>query len=312
MIATITLNPSLDEWLTLPRFALGALNRSTQFARYPGGKGINVSRVLHELGEPTVAFGLAGGADGLILRHLMRRLGVAHAFIEIAGSTRNNYKILTQHPRALTEVNTAGPRVSALALRRLMRRVWAHRPRPACLALSGALPPGLPASTYAQLIREARRRRLPCVLDASGPALRQGLSAAPLMVKPNRSEAERALGRTIRTVPAAVRAARALLKLGPQAVILSLGSSGAVMATRASPAIWHAAAPAVRVRSAVGAGDSLVAGWLAGWRRGRSPTDALRLAVACGTASVMTPGTELCRRADVARLFSRVRVRTVR
>ena len=103
MIATVTLNPSLDEWMHLPSLRVGRLNRAAGFARYPGGKGLNVSRVIHELGGPTLAFALAGGKDGLVLRGLMRHLAIPHEFVTVAGSTRNNYKIQTAHPRVLTE-----------------------------------------------------------------------------------------------------------------------------------------------------------------------------------------------------------------
>ena len=103
MIATVTLNPSLDEWIQLPFLRVGRLNRAGGFLRYPGGKGINVSRVVHELGGKTVALALAGGQDGLILRHLMNELGIRHEFVEVPGSTRNNYKIRTMTPSALTE-----------------------------------------------------------------------------------------------------------------------------------------------------------------------------------------------------------------
>ncbi|MBI4343755.1 MAG: 1-phosphofructokinase family hexose kinase [Candidatus Omnitrophica bacterium] len=312
MLATLTLNPSLDEWVRLPRLRVGALNRAAQFERYPGGKGINVSRVLHELGEPTVAFAPAGGADGLILCSLMRRLGVAHEFVGIPGSTRNNYKLVTEHPRAFTEVNTSGPPLSASALQRLLRRLWAHRPRPRCLVLCGALPPGPAASTYARLIRQARRRGLPCVLDASGAALRAGLPAGPLLAKPNRAEAEELLGRPVRSAVQAITAAQTLAALGPQVVILSLGADGAVMALRRPQQVWQARAPRVRVQSAVGAGDALVGGWVAGWSRGWAMPEAFRLGVACGTAAVMTTGTALCRRRDVQRLLPRVAVRRVR
>ena len=99
MIATVTLNPSLDEWIHLPSVRLGQLNRATHFARYPGGKGINVSRVVSELGQRTVAYALTGGADGQMLQQLLRRLGVAYDCVTVKGSTRNNYKIRTEAPR---------------------------------------------------------------------------------------------------------------------------------------------------------------------------------------------------------------------
>ena len=311
MISTVTLNPSLDEWMTLPALTIGELNRASGFARYPGGKGINVSRVIHELRQPTIAYALAGGEDGLILRELMNRLSIRHAFVEIAGATRNNYKIQTRHPQILTEINAAGPTVSALDLRRLKRQILQYHPRPKAVTLSGSLPPGAPVTTYAQWIRFFRRRRIPVVLDASGAALRHGLSARPWMVKPNRQEAEAALRRRLTTWRALIAGSQALLARGPEIVILSLGREGALLASKALGGVWLATSPAIRVNSPVGAGDSLIGGFLVGWVQRRPLLDAFRLGVACGTATAMTPGTQLCHRADVQRILPRVRVRQV-
>ena len=305
----MTLNPSLDEWIHLPALRIGHLNRASAVARYPGGKGINVSRVIRELGASTIAFALAGGEDGLILRELMNRLSIRHEFVTIRGSTRNNYKIRTAAPRALTEVNTAGPTVSSEALRQLRHRLLRHASALKCLALSGSLPPGAAASIYQRWIRAFRRRGIPTVLDASGPALRLGLAARPWLIKPNREEAEEILQQRLTRRLALIKAVRALTAYGPAVVILSLGPEGALMSAAGAEDVWWAHPPAIKTDSAVGAGDSLVGGFLVGWLRGQALPEAFRLGVACGTATAMTPGTELCHRADVQRLLPRVRLR---
>ena len=309
MIATVTLNPSLDEWMRLPSLQVGRLNRASAQARYPGGKGLNVSRVVHELGGPTVAFGFAGGRDGAILRGLLRHLEIPHEFVDVRGATRNNYKIHTRHPPGLTEINTEGPRVTPANLGALQRRLFAHRPRPVCVTLSGSLPPGAPAATYQRWIRALRRLQIPVALDASGAALRAGLRARPWLIKPNRQEAEELLGHRLTTTGGLVRAVEQLVQRGPRVVILSLGRDGALMGSASPAEMWLAQSPAVHTDSAVGAGDSLVGGFLMGWATQRSLVEALRLGVACGAATAMTPGTELCHRADVRRLLRRVRVR---
>jgi fructose-1-phosphate kinase PfkB-like protein len=150
-------------------------------------------------------------------------------------------------------------------------------------------------------------------LDASGAALREGLKARPWLVKPNRHEAEELLRLRLRSTAQAVRAARHLLARGPQLVILSLGAEGALLAGAAAPgpAVWLARAPVVRTETAVGAGDSLVGGFVTGWLRGLGLVEAFRLGVACGAACAMTPGTELCRRGDVRRVVRHVSVRRV-
>lgn len=311
MIATVTLNPSLDEWIHLPSVRLGQLNRATHFARYPGGKGINVSRVVSELGQRTVAYALTGGADGQMLQQLLSRLAVAYDCVTVKGSTRNNYKIRTDAPRLVTEINTAGPTVSAAEVNTLKRRLLAARPRPQAVALCGSLPPGARVDTYRRWIQAFTRLRIPTVLDTSGAALRHGLAARPWLIKPNRQEAQELLGDRLLTRRAVVRAAKALLARGPSVVILSLGRDGAVLAAAAPRGVWLATPPTVPVDSAVGAGDALVGGVLTGWAAHRPLLEAFRLGVACGTASVTTSGTELCRRADVRRLLPRVSIRRI-
>ena len=308
MIATVTLNPSLDEWIHLPSLSVGRLHRATGFARYPGGKGLNVSRVVHELGGRTIAFGLAGGADGAILRSLTRRLSIRHEFIEIDGSTRNNYKIRTKIPRALTEINTEGPPVSHGSLRRLEQRLLSLR-APRCVVFSGSLPPGVPITVYQRWILQFRQRRIPTALDTSGRALAAGVAARPWFMKPNRQEAEELLQRRLTNRRQLIRAAQTLLQRGVTVVILSLGSDGALLACADPYGVWWARPPAIRVDSAVGAGDSLVGGFLSAWVKGQSLLDAFRLGVASGTAAAMTPGTELCHATDIQRLLPRVTIR---
>ena len=301
MILTVTLNPSLDEWAWLPRLRVGALNRAARAARYPGGKGINVSRVAHELGYPTVALALAGGDDGEILSRLLSQQHIAHQFVTVPGSTRNNYQIQTETPPILTQVNTPGPRVSAAVLARLSLRLATLAASAQAVVFSGSLPPGAPPSTYRRLIARLNRRVL-TVLDASGPALRDGLRARPWLIKPNRQEAEELLGYRLRRARDVLRGAQALCERGAQHAIISLGGAGAVLASAKTRQVWRAQAPAVRVQSAVGAGDALVAGFVVGWLRTRSLEEAFRLGMACGSATVLTPGTELCHQSAVERL----------
>jgi len=309
-IATVTLNPSLDEWIRLEKLKPGTLNRATDFLRYPGGKGINVSRAVQVLGEPTLAFALAGGDDGVILKQGMQRLKVPCAFVEVRGTTRNNYKIIETKTQGLTEINSPGPRVRAEALRILEQRLCRARPR--FLTLSGSLPPGVRPSIYRRWIKLIQKRGIPVVLDASGSALRQGVRARPWLIKPNRDEAQELLGKRIQTGAQMVQAALDLTRLGPEHAVLSLGAQGALFAVRRPQAVWRAFSPRIRVQSAVGAGDSLVAGFLVGCLRGLSLPDAFQLGVATGTATAVTPGTELCRIADVRSLRPRVRIQQLR
>lgn len=308
-IATVTLNPSLDEWIHLPSIKVGALNRASGFARYVGGKGINVSRVIRELKGNTQAFGFAGGDDGLMLREFLNDLKIPHHFVEIQGSTRNNYKIHTDSPRALTEINTAGPKVNRQDLR-LLEQHWCTR-RFSCVVFSGSLPPGVPDTAYREWISRIQERGIRTVLDASGKALKEGIKAKPWLIKPNRQEAEELLGLSIGTLGQAADAAVLLLKRGLKTVILSMASRGAVLAADDPFQVWRALPPAVSVNSAVGAGDSLVAGFVFGYFRKQSLPEAFRLGIACGAATATAPGTELCHFRDVKRLLPRVAVKQI-
>ncbi len=318
MIATVTLNPSIDTWIELPSLRLGALNRVSEAVRSAGGKGINVSRVIQELRSPTRAFGIIGGHEGVRFRKLLRALSIPSEMIAISGSTRNNYKIRTLHPRAVTELNTAGPQVSLATVQLLFERLLRHQ-RLRCVVLSGSLPPGIPLQTYQHWIQALRTRHLPTVLDASGDALRLALAARPWLIKPNREEAEELLGEHLTGMNQLVRAVGRLLELGPEVVMLSLDADGALLGCGSttsqhhrSPSIaeiWLARPPKVTGDSSVGAGDSLLAGVLVRWAAGASWPEALRCGVACGAAAAMTPGAELCRRSDVERLLPRVTVR---
>jgi len=323
MIVTLTLNPSLDEWVRVPRLRLGELNRATQYVRYPGGKGINVSRVVHELGGKTLAVALAGGSDGEILGDLLARYGIPHRFVTVPGSTRNNYQLQSNSPQGLTQINCPGPRVSAAAVGRLGEVIRRQAVRASCVVLSGSLPPGAPATTYRRLIATLRRRQIPTVLDTSGAALRHGLLARPWLIKPNRQEAEELLGWRLRRIADVAHAAKWLVARGPLLAIISLAAEGAILAVAAQPQVLWAKPPKVPVDSAVGAGDALVAGFVSGCQATQSlrarpalsfdrrAGEALRLGVACGAAAAMTPGTELCHRVDVERVFPRVTIQVL-
>ena len=308
MILTVTLNPSLDEWVHLPSLLVGRLNRATGFTRYPGGKGINVSRVVRELGGRTMALALAGGADGHILSAQLSATGIAHQFVQVPGLTRNNYQLQTVSPPAVTQVNCPGPRASRAALAALRRLLLRHAAQSSAVALSGSLPPGAPVATYRDLVAAVRRTGALPILDTSGPSFKQGLGAKPWLIKPNKDEASEVLGRRLDRLPQVAAAARALLRLGPELAVISLGPDGALLAAQGQRAVWHARPPKVQVDSTVGAGDSLVAGLTVGWLRTGSLEKAFRLGVACGAATAMTPGTELCHRRDVLRLAPRVRI----
>jgi 1-phosphofructokinase len=311
MIVTVTLNPSLDEWVVVKNLNTGKLNRALSFKRYPGGKGINVSRVAKELKFDTLAIAIAGGDDGKILGHLLAEHKIEYKFITVKGQTRNNYQIQSKNPKAWTQINCPGPCVSDRNVSQVVSLIRSLAKESSCIVFSGSLPPGLPSSAYKDAIYSLSKYQVPIVLDTSGSALAEGILARPYFVKPNLDELKELVGGRLGNIHEIVKAADHLVSSGPAIAVISLGKEGAVLVSRKYQARFLAIPPKVRIGSTVGAGDSLVAGFIIGHLKTHSIKEALRLGIACGSATAMTPGTELCHLPDVKRLIKRVRIRQI-
>jgi 1-phosphofructokinase len=283
VIATITLNAAVDRTLVVPRLTLGRTNRVHEQKLDPGGKGINVARVVRRLGCPVVASGLLAGGGGGAIAEALAADGVLTDFVHVPGETRVNLKLVDPVSETQTEINEPGAPVDERHLAELIRRVDALAQRCAVVVFSGSLPPGAPSDTYGRLIAVARRRGSRTILDADGDALAQGLAAGPDLVKPNRIEAEELLRQPLGTDDGVREAARALLRRGACAVALSLAADGALLVTNDDRA-WRAHPPALSGASAVGAGDAMVAGFACALLKRLSWEAALRLATAVSAA----------------------------
>ncbi len=302
MIYTVTLNPALDRELSVPTLAFDTVLRASAGRIDVGGKGFNVSRMLAALGAESVALGFAGGRTGEALCDGLAALGIATDFVWIAGETRTNISVV-DGARHL-KVNEPGPAVSGDELD-LLRALVRRRARLGdWWVLAGSLPPGAPDGFYADLIGDIHAAGAWAALDTSGAALRHGCAARPALVKPNADEAAELTGRPVRTPGEALAAARALDGVAYAAV--SLGAAGALLAHAGRA--WHADPPAIRERSAIGAGDSLLAGLIKGLAQD-DPEAALRWGVACGAATAARPGTAIGSREEVVRLAREVVVR---
>lgn len=304
-ITTVTLNPSLDRTIHVPGFRVGALNRVTEIRLDPGGKGINVSKVCKVLGRQTAALGFLGGAAGERLAGLLRDEQIPSDFISIQGETRTNLKIIDPDTHEETEINEPGPIVTAQEIEKLLDRVRAWIPRTKVLTLSGSIPPGAPDDIYARIILESRDQ-VRIILDAPGAALRAGISARPYLVKPNLDEAQWLLGRTVDSVEDAAAGAREIREMGAEVAVISLGPQGAVLASR-DGCFWIQA-PAVTVKSTVGAGDAMVAALAVSMFDGLNIREAGILAGAAAVASVLEPGTGVPSLENIQRLSDRVQI----
>ncbi|MFD9613453.1 1-phosphofructokinase family hexose kinase, partial [Streptomyces sp. NPDC059083] len=282
MILTVTLNTALDLTYRVPALVPHASHRVTQVIERPGGKGLNVARVLAALGYETVATGFAGGATGATLRDLLARTPVRDELVGTAGPTRRTVAVVDTASGDTTQLNEPGPSVTAAEWTAFRARFSELLGGAAAVALCGSLPPGIHVGAYAELIRLARTAGVPVLLDTSGEPLRRGIAARPDLVKPNAEELAQLTG--AREPHRATRDAR---RRGAHAVISSLGPEGLLAAT--PEGLWRAAPPAAVRGNPTGAGDSAVAGLLSGLVDGTSWPDRLTRAVALSAATVLSP-----------------------
>lgn len=291
MIYTVTLNPAIDYILRLPTLREGETNRAASASLQFGGKGINVSRVLRELGVDSTALGFAAGFTGEALTDFLTARGIGTRLIPLPeGHTRINVKLKTaggvaggEASPALTEteINTPGPAVPPACLESLMERLDGLS-QGDILVLAGSVPPSLPRDIYRRMLERVAGRGVRTVVDAEGALLTEALPLRPFLVKPNRAELEGVFGRPLPTEEELRVAAAHLRELGAENVLVSLGAEGALLLD--GNGVFHReAAPAILPVNTVGAGDSMVAGFLAGLSGGYA--HALRLAVAAGSAT---------------------------
>lgn len=306
MIGTITLNPSVDQDLTVPKLVKDDAIRASKVEWFAAGKGVNVSRVIHELGGKSCAFGFVGGLPGQMLTHWLDQAGIPHRFVSITGDTRINTTITDWSDRSQTHVRVPGPRVSKADQHRLRETLTRLRPAPAFWALGGSLPRGVPVDFYRRLINRLERTGARCVLDTDDEALTEGLDATPFMIKPNEHEFERLTGVRPTTDRTIARAGRRLVDRGTEVVLVTLGPRGAVVVTRDD--LFRVNTPRVQVKSKIGAGDSTIAGTLVALEKGIPLREAVRYGIAAGTAAVLTGGTKLCERREVEQLLPRIHV----
>jgi len=305
-VVTMTLTPAVDLSFRVDTLTPGALHRVKESRQDPGGKGINVAKVLHGLGVPVLASGLAGGSRGAWIQAQLTAQGISCDFLPGQGETRINVKITDTEGR-LTEFNTEAVAASEDELSRLAERILDRVDSGGWLALCGKLPPGVPSDWYAAIIQEAHRREIHTVLDTSQAALAAGIQARPDIVKPNLMELQNWSGRLLDSEAAIRQAAQAMVEdAGVPYVVVSRGPDGLLVVSR--EATYQVRVPTVPVQSSVGAGDAVVAGLLSGhyWRW--SWTETIRWAAALGTAAVMQAGTRVPPLDQIQSLLSSIAV----
>ena len=304
MIYTITLNPALDLELSVEAIRFDQVLRADRTRVDCGGKGFNIARALAELGQSSLALGLVGGKTGERLVEELDRLGVKTDLDWIQGETRTNIAIVTPEEGVYIKVNQPGPEVSPAEVGRLLEKVGRLAQPGDLWVLSGSLPPGAAPDTYRRLIQTIQTAGGKALVDADGENLRQACASAPYLVKPNALEASRYFGMEVGNIELAVVAARRFHGSGIRLAIITLGADGAVLSDGENT--WLATPPMIPVRSAIGAGDASLAGFVWGISRGASLPEALRLGVASGTAAASLPGTAVADRALLEQVANQV------
>ncbi|WP_270340599.1 1-phosphofructokinase [Bacillus mobilis] len=283
MIATITLNPSVDMRYELGELKLNKVHRTKDYEKTAGGKGINVSRVLRLLGEEVTGVGLLGGSNGEFIRKKLKDLSIIDEFVSVKEETRNCIALITKKSASVTEVLEAGPAISedeiALFIKKYERIVKDFE----FIVASGSLPKGIPNSFYKKLAQKAAENGKKFILDTSGESLFHGIQGKPFLIKPNRQEICQLLQKKRVSQEEMIAEATKICEGGVQYVLLSLGREGAILITKDES--LRAIIPEIKTINAVGSGDAMVAGITLALAKGYGIKDALRFSVACGMAN---------------------------
>ncbi|MCP3794604.1 1-phosphofructokinase [Paenibacillus sp. CH40] len=282
MIYTVTLNPSIDYIVEVDDLKLGDLNRMKRDLKLPGGKGINVSRVLNQLGADSTAIGFLGGFTGRFIDDTLREESIKTDFVMIEDDTRINIKL--KHGDE-TEINGLGPAIREQEADALVQKL-AGLQKNDIVVLSGSIPPSLGGDFYDRLISVCQQTGAEFVIDTTGEALMKALVHKPLLIKPNHHELAELFGVTIHSKEEIVTYGRKLLEAGAKNVLISMAGEGALFIT--ADEVYHANVPSGTVKNSVGAGDSMIAGFVGTLALHGDPIEAFRAGVASGSATAFS------------------------
>jgi 1-phosphofructokinase family hexose kinase len=292
MIVTVTLNAAIDRTLTVPNFQRGQRHRASAGIALAGGKGINIARALKTLGVPVVATGLVGGGTGGRIVEQLTNEAILNDFVHIEDESRTSTAVVDPTGGTYTEINEWGPAVRDEELEMLLEKLHYLSQGAELVVFAGSLPRSVSDDFYAEAIRDLARRQLQVVLDSEGEPLRLGVEVEPFLVSPNQAEAEALVGQEFHDAEDFRIALDTIAELGPRNVLITTehGCLARVREERDDPQSYRVVAPRLEPASTVGAGDVLLAAYLAARFAGRSQEDALRAAVAAGAASTLEVG----------------------
>lgn len=305
-VIAVTMNPSIDKTIAIEHLVPYGLNRVLSTRCDPGGKGINVARALKNFGVDVTVFGPIAGSQGKNLADFLKAAGISADFIQNPGETRTNLKIFDQSMNQTTEINETGFDVTPEVLKSLERRFRQIVKKAEIVVLSGSLPPGVPEDFYRECIEIAKAQGVKSVLDSGAGALAEGIKAVPYAVKPNLHELEVLEGHALSGRDEIVGAAQKLIDSGIEIVIVSMGPDGAIVMDRDEKYkvdSWN-----TEVRSATGAGDSMVAALSYSILNRDSLLKICRITTAAGTVTASKEGTKICTQSEVMQSLQKVTV----
>lgn len=307
MILTVTLNTSVDKLYVLDRLSPHEVMRVKEVNNTAGGKGLNVSRVAVLAGERVTAMGFVGGCNGMLFESLIREDGIEKQFTHVHAETRCCVNVRDTETNRSTEFLEPGNPVTPEEVQQFLTEFKAQLPKADVVTISGSMPKGAPEDFYGVLVQAARRQRIPVILDSSGGALKNALSAGPSMIKPNSDEICQLLNVNICSRQDLIAAAKQLHQRGIATVAVSLGKDGVLVVC--GEGVYHGITPDIPVVNTVGCGDSMVAGFAVSMARREPMEQAIRYAVAVSTANALTKETGFFRQGDLARLLGQVQVK---
>ena len=306
MIVTLTINPAIDRTIGVDRLAFEDRSYIKTSGESAGGRGINSSCVIHSWGGETLAVFTSGGDSGKRLEHLLRSCGINLAVVPIQNDIRTNLTISDRHGLTVN-LNEKGPMLHKAEILLVEKTVRETLDGAQWLMLCGSLPPGAPPNFYGKLIAIAHKKKVKTLVHANGDALREAIEESPTVVTPNQQEAEQLLATALLTRTQYLEAAERIRAMGPESVILSLGSRGAIGAF--PEGLYEALPPRVDAVCPIGAGDALTAGYVYSMRRKPNAAEALRWGVAAGTASARLAGMTFANLPQTQEMYKHVEVR---
>ena len=303
MIYTITLNPALDRTLWIQKVRDDVSNRILEEKSFAGGKSVDVSKVLKNLGVDNIALGFVGGFAGRELEGRLLNEGIETDFVRVSGETRTNIIIHEIDTGKQLAFNARGPEIKPEELMQFIEQLE-MLPCGEVVAIGGSIPLGVSPEIYRKIINLAKRCQAKVVLDVDGEALRQGVKALPNVIKPNIHELSELAGRELTDLDDIISAARSINQQGVEIVLVSMGAKGILLVSDGQQ--YLAVPPDVNVVSTIGAGDSSVAGFISGLVQGKDLKQCLIYAAAAGTATTLRQGTALCQKDDFDRIVPEV------